>query len=507
MDNIGKPEVVTQKRVIDFFVNKLRYNYIGNLKDRENSNIDEGKLIKWLTDRGYTEAIAVRAVEELVKAATNLQEGLYTANREVYQLLKYGAKIKENADENETTVYFIDWETPGENLFEIAEEVTVVANNEKRPDLVIYLNGIAVAVIELKKSTVSVSNGIRQNLTNQREMFIEPFFTTMQFCMAGNDSEGLRYGTIRTKEKYYLEWKKDGFAEYPDERDDIDVRIEEICDTIPNRLDRDLFAMFYKVRFLNLIHNFLIFDKGQKKVCRYNQYYGIMRAQKRLTAGKGGIIWHTQGSGKSLTMIWLSKWLLANIPTARVLIVTDRDELDEQIEKNFKGVYETIVRTISGADLLARLNSHEDRLLCSLIHKFGKRGGEASEKDYDRYIEELKASLPANFSAKDDIFVFVDECHRTQSGKLHLAMKTIIPNAIFVGFTGTPLLKKDKATSIEVFGRYIHTYKFDEGVADALFWIYGMSTAISLRRFGRRIKSTLGLMPKHAALCLVQKQD
>lgn len=212
----------------------------------------------------------------------------------------------------------------------------------------------------------------------------------------------------------------------------------------------------------------MIFDKGQKKVCRYNQYYGIMRAQKRLTAGKGGIIWHTQGSGKSLTMIWLSKWLLANIPTARVLIVTDRDELDEQIEKNFKGVYETIVRTRSGADLLARLNSHEDRLLCSLIHKFGKRGGEATEKDYERYIEELKASLPANFKAKDDIFVFVDECHRTQSGKLHLAMKTIMPNAVFVGFTGTPLLKKDKATSIEVFGRYIHTYKFDEGVADGV---------------------------------------
>ena len=129
--------------------------------------------------------------------------------------------------------------------------------------------------------------------------------------------------------------------------------------------------MFYKARFLNLIHNFLIFDKGQKKVCRYNQYYGIMRAQKRLTSGKGGIIWHTQGSGKSLTMIWLPKWLLSNIPTAHVLIVTDRDELDEQIERNYKGVNETIIRTKSGADLLNRLNSHEDRLLCSLIHKFG----------------------------------------------------------------------------------------------------------------------------------------
>ena len=468
MDQVGKPEIATQTRVLQFFQNKLRYNYLGNLKDRENRNIDEAKLHAWLTDHGYSEAIATCAVEMLVKAANNLQEGLYSANREVYQLLKYGAKIKENADEKETTVFFINWDVPGENLFEIAEEVTVVFNNEKRPDLVIYINGIAVAVIELKKSTVSVSNGIRQNLTNQRTMFIESFFTTVQLCMAGNDSEGLRYGTINTPEKYYLEWKKDGFTEYPDERSEMDIHIEEICDGISDKLDSSLFALFYKARLLNIIHNFLIFDKGQKKVCRYNQYYGIMRAQKRLTHGKGGIIWHTQGSGKSLTMVWLSKWLLSTFPTSRVLIVTDRDELDEQIERTYKGVNETIVRTKSGADLLYRLNSHEDRLLCSLIHKFGRRGGEATEKDYEKYIEELKASLPTNFSAKDDIFVFVDECHRTQSGKLHLAMKTIMPKAVFVGFTGTPLLKKDKSTSIEVFGKYIHTYKYDEGVADGV---------------------------------------
>ena len=468
MDRVGKPEIATQKRVIEFFQNKLKYTYIGNLKDQENRNIDEAKLRAWLIDQGYSEVIATRAVEVLVKAANNMQDGLYSANRAVYQFLKYGAKIKENAEEKENTVFFINWEVPGENLFEIAEEVTVVANNEKRPDLVVYLNGIAVAVIELKKSTISVSNGIRQNLTNQRTMFIESFFTTIQLCMAGNDSEGLRYGTIKTPEKHYLEWKKDGFAEYPDESNEIDVHIEEICDGISRRLERSLFSLFYKTRLLNIIHNFLIFDRGQKKVCRYNQYYGIMRAQQRLTNGKGGIIWHTQGSGKSLTMVWLSKWLLATFPTSRVLIVTDRDELDEQIERIYKGVNETIVRTKSGADLLYRLNLHEDRLLCSLIHKFGKRGGEASEKDYEKYIEQLKASLPADFSAKDDIFVFVDECHRTQSGKLHLAMKTIMPRAVFVGFTGTPLLKKDKATSIEVFGRYIHTYKYDEGVADGV---------------------------------------
>ena len=468
MSNIGKPEVVTQSRVIKFFREKLEYQYIGDLHDQENRNIDEAKLKAWLVSRGYSDGIVSRAVDALISAANNLQHGLYAANKEVYDLLKYGAKVKESPDDTETTVYFINWDEPTKNDFEIAKEVTAVANNEKRPDLVIYINGIAIAVIELKKSTVSVSDGIRQNLTNQREMFIEPFFTTIQFCMAGNDSEGLRYGTIKTPEKYYLEWKKDGFTEFPDERDENDIRVEEICDTIENKLDSALYAMFQKIRLLNLLHNFIIFDRGIKKVCRYNQYYGIMRAQKRLLAGKGGIIWHTQGSGKSLTMIWLSKWLLSTIPTARVLIVTDRDELDDQIEKNFLGVNEKIVRTKSGKDLLTRLNLPEDRLLCSLIHKFGKRGGEATEKDYERYVEDLKASLPKDFKAKDDIFVFVDECHRTQSGKLHLAMKTIIPNAVFVGFTGTPLMKKDKATSIEVFGKYIHTYKFNEGVEDGV---------------------------------------
>lgn len=471
-NTIGKPEIATQKRLIKFFEEKLKYNYIGNLSERKNRNIDEEKLKAWLVTNGYSSGIAIRAVEKLVKAANNMTQGLYSANYEVYELLRYGAKVKESAEEKETTVYFIEWKETYKNLYEIAEEVTVVENNEKRPDLVIYINGIAISVIELKKSTISVSNGIRQNITNQREMFIESFFTTIQFCMAGNDSEGLRYGTIGTPEKYYLEWKKDGFTECPEERDEIDVKIEEICDTIKNRLDRDLFAMFYKKRFLNFIHDFVIFDRGKKKVCRYNQYYGIKRAQKRLVSKKGGIIWNAQGSGKSLTMIWLSKWLLSNIPTARVLIVTDREELDDQIEKNYKGVNEKIIRTRSNIDLITRLNKYEDRLLCSLIHKFGKHSGEYTEedyeKDYERYIKELKEALPSDFEAKGDIFVFVDECHRTQSGKLHVAMETIMPNAIFVGLTGTPLLASDKLKSTEIFGSYIHTYKFDEAVKDGI---------------------------------------
>ncbi len=470
MSNIDAIEKVTQNRVIKFFVDKLHYTYLGDLHDCENSNIMQECLYAYLTNKGgYSEKLARRAIDELVRTAGNLQHGLYDANKEVYRLLKYGAKVVEEAGEAPKTVFFIDFNDITNNDFAVAEEVTVVGENTKRPDLVVYVNGIALAVIELKRSSISVAEGIRQNLTNQKAHFIEKFFTTMQFCMAGNDSEGLRYGTLLTPEKHYYEWKNDGFAEFAYERSETDVLIEEKSKDVGNPLDKQIFAMFYKKRFLDLIHNFVIFDKGIKKVCRYNQYYAIKRAQYRLAEEKrGGIIWHTQGSGKTLSMIWLSKWILANNPNARVLIVTDREELDDQIEKAYKGVDEKIIRTKSGADLVSIINSYDHRLICSLIHKFGKKGGEVTDKDYDKYIEEIKKSLPVDYSAKGDFVVFVDECHRTQSGKLHVAMKTIIPNGVFIGFTGTPLLKKDKKTSLETFGGYIHTYKFDEAVRDGV---------------------------------------
>ena len=470
MPHIDQIEKATQNRVIKFFVDKLHYTYLGDLHDSENSNIMQEHLYAYLTGKGgYSDKLARRAIDELVRTSGNLQHGLYDANKEVYRLLKYGAKVVEEAGGAPKTVFFLNFSDPAQNDFAVAEEVTVVGENTKRPDLVVYVNGIALAVIELKRSSVSVAEGIRQNLTNQKAHFIEKFFTTMQFCMAGNDSEGLRYGTLLTPEKHYYEWQDDGFAEFAYERNETDVLIEEKSKDIENPLDKQIFAMFYKKRFLDLIHNFIIFDKGIKKVCRYNQYYAIKRAQHRLTEEKrGGIIWHTQGSGKTLSMIWLSKWILANNPNARVLIVTDREELDDQIEKAYKGVDENIIRTKSGENLVNIINSYDHRLICSLIHKFGKKGGEVTDKDYDKYIEEIKKALPKDYSAKGDFVVFVDECHRTQSGKLHIAMKTIIPEGIFVGFTGTPLLKKDKKTSLETFGGYIHTYKFDEAVRDGV---------------------------------------
>ncbi|WP_343659012.1 HsdR family type I site-specific deoxyribonuclease [Chryseobacterium sp.] len=230
-------------------------------------------------------------------------------------------------------------------------------------------------------------------------------------------------------------------------------------------LDRNIIQLLNKERLIEMMHDFIIYDRGIKKLCRPNQYFGIKSAQDFIERKEGGIIWHTQGSGKSLTMVWLTKWIREYNPNARVINITDREELDEQIEKVYNGVQENIYRTKSGKDLLQMLNKTSPWLICSLIHKFGGKE-ETDDNDIAAYVADLKNNIPSDYQPKGDIYVFVDECHRTQSGKLHDAMKYFIPDALFIGFTGTPLLKTDKQTSLEVFGRYIHSYKFDEAVSD-----------------------------------------
>lgn len=447
---VGTPETTTQNRVVKLFQQQLQYRYLGNWQYRENnSNIEEDILKEYLTKRGYDLNLINQALYKFKQTATNQDKSLYDINKEVYRLLRYGIKVNPDVSENHITIWFIDWKNPQNNDFAIAEEVTVKGENNKRPDIVLYVNGIALGVLELKRSKVFVSEGIRQNLDNQRSEFIKSFFNTIQFVMAGNDTQGLRYGTIETPEKKYLTWKEDTHQD------------------IINPLDKALLQLFSKERFIELLHYFIVFDRGIKKICRHHQYFGIKTAQDYLKRKEGGIIWHTQGSGKSLTMVWLAKWIKENTTDSRVLIVTDRDELDEQIEGVFFGVDEEIYRTQSGRDLITQLNDTKPWLICSLIHKFGrKKKKEAEDSDYEKYIEELQNNLPQNFQAKGNIYVFVDECHRTQSGKLNKAMQKLLPNAVFIGFTGTPLLKKDKTTTIEIFGDYIHTYKFNEAVAD-----------------------------------------
>ena len=464
MTPVGQPERLTQDRVIALFRNELGYDYLGDWTDREgNSNIEESLLSAWLEKNGYTPAQISAALLKLRTEADNHSRSLYHNNHDVYKLLRYGVPVKVEAGKVTETVHLVDWQHPGRNHFAVAEEVTLKGGHERRPDIVLYVNSIAVGVIELKNSRVSVGDGVRQLLSNQTPQFNGWFFTTVQIVFAGNDSEGLRYGTIGTPEKYFLKWKED---------EDDDSRI---------KLDKYLLKMCAKERLLELLYDFVLFDGGVKKLPRFHQYFAIKVAQQHVRDRRGGIIWHTQGSGKSIVMVMLAKWILENNPNSRVAIVTDRDELDKQIDRIFSDAGEPIYRATSGRDLLSQLGQAKPRLLCSLVHKFGRRGLD----DLDAYVKELEAS-PSN--TLGEVFVFVDECHRTQSGKLHRLMRANMPNAVFFGFTGTPLLKADAKTSLEVFGSYIHTYKFSEGVEDEV--------VLDLVYEARDIDQTLGSSEK-----------
>ena len=215
MSTVGELEARTQRRVVNHFRHQLGYEYLGNWQDRPgNRNIETDLLTRFLARQGHSPALITKALDKLDKAAAlGGSKTLYDANREVYSLLRYGVKVRPGLGEHTVTVRLIDWETPAANDFAIAEEVTVEGTNTKRPDIVLYVNGIAVGVLELKRSTVSVAQGIRQNLDNQKKDFIRPFFTTVQLVMAGNDTEGVRYGVIETREKYWLRWKEAGAPE------------------------------------------------------------------------------------------------------------------------------------------------------------------------------------------------------------------------------------------------------------------------------------------------------
>ncbi|NSX31114.1 MULTISPECIES: HsdR family type I site-specific deoxyribonuclease [Gardnerella] len=451
-----------QQRVKSWIINDLGYTFLGNLEDQENIGIKEDLLRANLTKRGYQKEKIDVAVSELMNLYKNQVDSLYQVNKEIYSLIRYGRQGVKDEKKNRNTVNFIDWDNIDNNDFQLAEEVTTLRFDGKthhRPDLVIYVNGIALAVFELKRSCKSIGYGIRQSLDSQKRENIQEFYHPVQLIFAGNESEGLKYGTINTEEKYYLTWKEDTKAE-----DTLSKEIAMLQSG--NRLKDAIVSLCHKKRFLEFIHDFIIFDAGIKKVARYNQYFANIAARERINAGEGGIVWNTQGSGKSLIMVWLTKWIIENIDESRVVIITDRDELDDQIESLFFDVDEKIKRAKSCKDLRDTLNKTDDSIICSLIHKYGHNAGKQS--DVDAYVKDLRENLGADFKAKGKIIAFIDECHRTNSGKLHEAVKAIMPDAILIGFTGTPLLKKDKVTSIETFGSYIHTYKFNEGVEDGV---------------------------------------
>lgn len=493
-DYISQKERQYQNEIVKLFRERLNYEYLGsfqypkNSQTRENGEkntpIIESELRRFLSSKeyGYTKIQieeAIRQTKEMARLSDSRRGTLADTNNKLYEVLTTHIAIQPDAEHHHENVYLFDFNNPLANNFAIAEEVSYIdelTGKHSRPDLVVYVNGIALCVIELKRSTVSLEEGIKQNLSNEIDL-IPSFFTTAQFTVAASDKNGFRYATILTPQKFWCPWK----------RDDHKVGV--------SLTDKESFEEFFKKEtFFDLFRYGVINDGGTKKVMRPHQYHALQAAKHRLSEKNSGVIWHSQGSGKSLTMVWLAKYIRRNFKDARVLVITDRTELDMQINNTFLGAQESIHRAKSSDDLLDTLQKGSEWLICSLIHKFGRHidpvtGEEVEGEDntpmpLEKYLDELqnilKAKYPDGFEAKGlNKFVFVDECHRTQGGRLHEAMRAIMGNDVmFIGFTGTPLLHTDKKKGGYVqynqvmnesehrFGQFIHKYLHKEAVDD-----------------------------------------
>ena len=398
--------------------------------------------------------------EKNIKTALNdldelLTDGLVKTNEKIFNILLLGRSYSETLQDGTKrsfTINFIDWSNIENNDFYVVEEFSVESEdgkNNARPDLVLFINGIPFGVIECKSSCISIEQGISQMVRNQKKEYIPQLFKFIQIVMVTNKNE-TKYATCSTPKKFWSIWKEQ-------DKEWIDEELSKvIVGRIPTEQDKNIISIFHPKRVIELIKYFIVFDKNVKKICRYQQYFAIKEIIKTIEEKdqfgnrQSGVIWHTQGSGKSLTMVMVAKYILSELRklNPKVIVVTDRVDLDKQINRTFNHTRLKAIKAATGNHLIKLIQDDEADIITTLVHKFDT----ASNKG---------AKLESR-----DIFVLVDESHRSQYKQLHIKMKNVFPNACYLGFTGTPLMKNQKSTVKKFGNKLIHKYTISDGVED-----------------------------------------
>lgn len=399
----------------------------------------------------FSAANIERAMEDLDEPLT---DGLVRTSEKIYDALLLGKSYPETVGDGKMLSFnlrYIDWETPQNNVFHVTEEFAVDSRDRQhnaRPDIVLFINGIPFAVIECKAPHIPVEEAVGQMIRNQQAAYIPQLFKFAQLVVATNKN-AVKYATAGTPKKFWSVWKEQ-------DADWLQTRLKALVpDRMPTEQDRNIVSLFSPERVYELIRYFILFDANVKKVCRYQQFFAVREIMKTIAESdehgnrQSGVIWHTQGSGKSLTMVMLAKTILMELKDChpRVVIVTDRKELDAQIAATFAHTRLTPARATSGRHLVELVNSARADVITSIINKFNT-------------VERQEVKNPSR-----DIFVLVDESHRSNYGLMATRMRSVFPNACYIGFTGTPLMKSEKNTMAR-FGRLIHKYTIRDGVED-----------------------------------------
>ena len=399
----------------------------------------------------FSAANIERAMEELDEPLT---DGLVRTSEKIYDALLLGKSYPETVGGGKSLSFnlkYIDWEHPENNLFHVTEEFVVESQDKlhnARPDIVLFINGIPFAVIECKAPHISVEQAVEQMIRNQQADYIPQLFKYAQIVMATNKNV-VKYATAGTPKKFWSVWKEQ-------DTEFLDSRLAQlVADRAPTEQDRNMISLFGRERLMELSRYFVLFDTNVKKICRYQQYFAIREIintiEQRDSKGnrQSGVIWHTQGSGKSLTMVMLAKYILMELAVCnpRVVIVTDRKELDGQIAATFAHTRLNPARATSGRHLVELVTNGKADVITTIINKFNT-------------AERLEAKNNSR-----DVFVLIDESHRSNYGSMAAKMRTVFPNACYIGFTGTPLMKREKNT-LTKFGKLIHKYTIQDGVED-----------------------------------------